>query len=125
LPCQLHYRNTVHRMMMDGPVGRGIRIIRGSLQHFFSWQLYLLLFPSEDYTKLTTLTTMVHLASVPNDRDASAHIIKGLEKANFFPAEEDDVTTSVYGSSYAAQDLPKYEMPEKEMPKDVAYRMIK
>ncbi|KAH6680512.1 glutamate decarboxylase-like protein [Halenospora varia] len=34
-------------------------------------------------------------------------------------------TTSVYGSKFAAEDLPKHEMPEDEMPKEVAYRMIK
>lgn len=34
-------------------------------------------------------------------------------------------TSSVYGSRFAAQDLPKHEMPEDEMPKEVAYRMIK
>ncbi|KFZ04849.1 hypothetical protein V501_08908 [Pseudogymnoascus sp. VKM F-4519 (FW-2642)] len=33
--------------------------------------------------------------------------------------------TSVYASKYAAQDLPKHEMPEGGMPKEVAYRMIK
>lgn len=37
----------------------------------------------------------------------------------------DEFTTSVYGSRYAAQTLPKDEMPEGEMPRDVAYRMIK
>ena len=34
-------------------------------------------------------------------------------------------TTSVYGSRFAAEDLPKDEMPEGEMPKEVAYRLIK
>ncbi|KAG9245599.1 glutamate decarboxylase-like protein [Calycina marina] len=38
---------------------------------------------------------------------------------------DDTFTTTVYGSRFAAQDLPKYEMPECEMPKEVAYRMIK
>lgn len=33
--------------------------------------------------------------------------------------------TSVYASKYAAQDLPKHEMAEGGMPKEVAYRMIK
>ena len=35
------------------------------------------------------------------------------------------MTTSVYGSSFANEELPRHEMPDKEMPKDVAYRMIK
>src|SRR5690554_1176251 len=33
--------------------------------------------------------------------------------------------TSVYASRYASQDLPKYDMPESGMPKEIAYRMIK
>lgn len=33
--------------------------------------------------------------------------------------------TSVYASRYAAEDLPKHEMSEGGMPKEVAYRMIK
>ncbi|KAB8556626.1 hypothetical protein FH972_025662 [Carpinus fangiana] len=37
----------------------------------------------------------------------------------------DEVSTSVYGSSWAAQDLPRLDMPELEMPKEVAYRLIK
>lgn len=38
---------------------------------------------------------------------------------------QDEFTTSVYGSRFAAMDLPRHHMPENEMPKDVAYRMIK
>lgn len=41
------------------------------------------------------------------------------------PDEDDSFTTTVYGSRFAAEDLPTHEMPEKEMPKEVAYRMIK
>ena len=37
----------------------------------------------------------------------------------------DQFMTSVYASRYAAQDLPKHEMAEGGMPKEVAYRMIK
>ncbi|XWX00577.1 hypothetical protein V2A60_008598 [Cordyceps javanica] len=37
----------------------------------------------------------------------------------------DDFTTSVYGSRFAREDLPKNHMPEGEMPKEVAYQMIK
>lgn len=40
-------------------------------------------------------------------------------------AEEDNFSTSVYGSRFAAQDLPKLDMPESEMPRDIAYRLIK
>lgn len=69
---------------------------------------------------------MVHLSQVPNAAAADAQIVEGLDKADFFaPDEEDGVHASVYGSRYAAADLPRTEMPEKEMPRDVAYRMIK
>jgi len=39
--------------------------------------------------------------------------------------DNDSYTTSVYGSRFASQDLPTTEMPEDEMPREVAYRMIK
>ncbi|KFY36560.1 hypothetical protein V494_05020 [Pseudogymnoascus sp. VKM F-4513 (FW-928)] len=39
--------------------------------------------------------------------------------------DSEQFMTSVYASRYAAQDLPKHEMPEGGMPKEVAYRMIK
>ncbi|KAH7067023.1 pyridoxal phosphate-dependent transferase [Paraphoma chrysanthemicola] len=45
---------------------------------------------------------------------------------NLTPDDEaDDYTATVYGSRYAAEDLPRHEMPDKEMPPQVAYRMIK
>ncbi|PTB72039.1 glutamate decarboxylase [Trichoderma longibrachiatum ATCC 18648] len=37
----------------------------------------------------------------------------------------DEFTTSVYGSQFAGQDLPKHSMPAGAMPRDVAYHMIK
>jgi glutamate decarboxylase len=69
---------------------------------------------------------MVHLSQVPNDKtieSPTSPIVGGF--ANFGLDEDDSFTASVYGSRYAAQDLPKTEMPEKEMPREVAYRMIK
>jgi glutamate decarboxylase len=39
--------------------------------------------------------------------------------------DEDEYTATVYGSRYAAEDLPRHEMPDKEMPPSVAYRLIK
>ena len=69
---------------------------------------------------------MVHLASVPNDSAAKAPLVKGMENLNIEPNDaEDEVTASVYGSRFAAEALPLHEMPEKEMPKEVAYRMIR
>ena len=69
---------------------------------------------------------MVHLASVPNDKAADAPLVKGMEKLEVNSNDDGDgATASVYGSRFAAQSLPKHEMPEKEMPKEMAYRMIK
>ena len=73
--------------------------------------------------------TMVHLAAVPTDQSVQAPTVGGhsLEKLKLdvIPENEDSFTTTVYGSKYAALDLPKHEMPENEMPREVAYRMIK
>ncbi|KAF2028894.1 glutamate decarboxylase [Setomelanomma holmii] len=45
---------------------------------------------------------------------------------NLTPDDDDDYyTATVYGSRYASEDLPRHEMPDKEMPPQVAYRMIK
>ena len=69
---------------------------------------------------------MVHLASVPNDKAANAPLVKGMEKLKIEPNDdEDEVTASVYGSRFAAECLPMHEMPEREMPKEIAYRMIR
>lgn len=69
---------------------------------------------------------MVHLASIANDKEANAPQIKGMENLKLEPNDEkDEVTASVYGSRFAAECLPTHEMPEKEMPKEIAYRMIR
>lgn len=69
---------------------------------------------------------MVHLNSVATDEHAHAPVVEGLDKLSFFPDDgESDLSASVYGSRFASEDLPKHEMPEREMPKEVAYRMIK
>ncbi len=57
---------------------------------------------------------MVHLAAIPHREKVH------LELAN----DDDCFTTSVYGSRFAATDIPRHEMPEHEMPNDVAFRMI-
>lgn len=47
--------------------------------------------------------------------------VKGLEKLEFRkPQEFEYMHASVYGSKYAAGDLPKNEMPETEMPREVS-----
>jgi len=69
---------------------------------------------------------MVHLTTIPSDKTVNAPLVDGLEKLSLgTPTNSDTFTTTVYGSRFAAEDLPKYEMPESEMPKEVAYRMIK
>ena len=69
---------------------------------------------------------MVHLASVPSDKAADASLINGMKNLKVEPnRDEEEVTASVYGSRFAAECLPMHEMPEKEMPKEIAYRMIK
>jgi glutamate decarboxylase len=68
---------------------------------------------------------MVLLSSVTETQDALSPIVEGIENFKFELQDEPDAVASVYGSHYAAMDLPKYEMPEKEMPKEVAYRLIK
>ncbi|KAK3304646.1 pyridoxal phosphate-dependent transferase [Chaetomium strumarium] len=68
---------------------------------------------------------MVHLSTIPTN-DEVEKLANGVKKVHLQLANDDDsFTTSVYGSKFAAQDLPRHEMPEGEMPKEVAYRMIK
>jgi glutamate decarboxylase len=70
---------------------------------------------------------MVHLTAIPHDDDdANGSLVKAIKKVHLqLSNDEDNFTTSVYGSRFAAADLPRHEMPECEMPKEVAYRMIK
>ena len=76
---------------------------------------------------------MVHLASIKNDSeikqndraDRRSSTVAGLEHISLEEAGPDEFSTSVYGSRFAAEDLPGHEMPEREMPKEIAYRMIK
>lgn len=66
---------------------------------------------------------MVHLATIPHPDESEKGILKEIKKAHLQLANDEDCfTTSVYGSKFAALDLPKHEMPEQEMPKEVAYR---
>ena len=68
---------------------------------------------------------MVHLSTIPGANEVDK-LADGVKKVHLQLAnDEDSFTTSVYGSRFAAQDLPRHEMPESEMPKEVAYRMIK
>ena len=64
------------------------------------------------------------VSRVATDKEAKP-LGEEFGELNLGPPGEDDYTASVYGSRFAAQDLPKHEMPEFEMPREVVYRMIK
>lgn len=62
---------------------------------------------------------MVHLTAVGQPDEAQKLAALRLTECI------DNYTTTVYGSKYAQEHLPKHTMPEHEMPREVAYRMIK
>lgn len=68
---------------------------------------------------------MPHLASIVDQAAAKAATLKSQQDFDQNFVGEDEFTASVYGSKFAIADLPKIEMPETEMPKEVAYRLIK
>ena len=70
---------------------------------------------------------MVHLTSVrKGHKDKSHHPEATGSRVSLRLSNDDDTfTTSVYGSKFAAEDLPKHEMPDQEMPKEIAYKLIK
>ncbi|CAN9106962.1 unnamed protein product [Alternaria alternata] len=74
---------------------------------------------------------MVHINRVATHKEISEEkaqfeAIDATTSINLTPDDEaDDYTAMVYGSKYAAEDLPRHEMPDREMPPHVAYRMIK
>ena len=70
---------------------------------------------------------MVHLGQVENDSAKDQSVVDGIDEMKLGPpgTTQDDYSASIYGSRYAAEDLPRHEMPDDEMPKEVAYRMIK
>jgi len=69
---------------------------------------------------------MVHLGRVTNDQEvADEKVVNDINLDDIGVPGADEFTTSVYGSRFAATDLPKHEMPDDEMPREIAYRMIK
>ncbi|KAI5289325.1 hypothetical protein KEM54_004074 [Ascosphaera aggregata] len=69
---------------------------------------------------------MVHLQVVRGDskeENKSQFTIDLDEEA--LNGDRDQFMSSVYGSHFAIEDLPSSSLPDKEMPKEVAYRMIK
>lgn len=77
------------------------------------------------FTQHIHSVNMVHLATVPNDDAAKAPLVDGLEHIKLEGPTQDEINASVYGSRFANQDLPSHDMPDGDMPRDVAYRMIK
>ncbi|KAF2442856.1 glutamate decarboxylase [Karstenula rhodostoma CBS 690.94] len=93
------------------------------LLHSFALSLSL---PRKD--PLAREIKMVHLNRVATDKEVNAAkgLVDGMNKFTLAVEDEaDDYTATVYGSKYAAEDLPRHEMPDREMPPQVAYRMIK
>ena len=68
---------------------------------------------------------MVHLSAVPSDEAANAAPLPDAGHLKLDLASDHDAECTIYGSRFAAQELPRHEMPEREMPKEVAYRLIK
>lgn len=69
---------------------------------------------------------MVHLAKVHREADARESLPKRIDSITLDDeSEEDSFSASVYGTRFAIQQLPQHEMPDREMPREVAYRMIK
>jgi len=65
---------------------------------------------------------MVHLNRVATDHEVKAakELVGGISKFTLAVEDEpDDYTATVYGSKYAAEDLPRHEMPDREMPPHV------
>lgn len=77
---------------------------------------------------------MVHLSAIHHDSDANASSVAADKVSQLadktrsmlkLSTDEDQFTTSVYGSRFAEMELPKLAMPECAMPREIAYRMIK
>lgn len=70
---------------------------------------------------------MVHLAQVRKDDPSTRAPSVPLDPVGDGATSLEDASNcpSVYGSRFAVQELPQTGMPETEMPKEVAYRMIK
>ena len=55
---------------------------------------------------------MVHLGKIPQKEEVDTTLIDAVNQAHLQIAnEEDRFTTSIYGSKFAAADLPRYEIP--------------
>ncbi len=72
---------------------------------------------------------MVQLSAIPdrsvNGKATPAEKKERQKAALQLAAQENEFTTSVYGSRFADEDLPRHDMPENEMPREIAYQLIK
>ncbi|KAJ5483019.1 Glutamate decarboxylase 4 [Penicillium diatomitis] len=68
---------------------------------------------------------MVHLAAVKNDDQVVDPKSRVVESISAPQPDENDFYTNVYGSHFAVDHLSQHEMPEREMPRQIAARMIK
>ncbi|KKK22965.1 hypothetical protein P175DRAFT_0444594 [Aspergillus ochraceoroseus IBT 24754] len=68
---------------------------------------------------------MVHLATITKDSEFEPSLVKRVDSIKLETCEEDGFYSTVYGTRFATEQLPSMEMPEQEMPREVAYRMIK
>lgn len=69
---------------------------------------------------------MVHLAKVHHEADQDDALARRIDTIKLDDVDtEDHFSATVYGTRFATQQLPQHEMPDKEMPREVAYRMIK
>lgn len=67
---------------------------------------------------------MVHLASVKKDNEVFHPSTREIDSIGAAPSQ-DDISANVYGSHFAADHMSQHEMPELEMPRQVAARLIK
>jgi glutamate decarboxylase len=69
---------------------------------------------------------MVHLTTTPSDEEIKNSLPEAVQNISLqLSTDEDTFTTNVYGSRFAAEDLPRHEIPDREMPREIAYKMIK
>ncbi|GAB5586773.1 hypothetical protein Unana1_01673 [Umbelopsis nana] len=63
---------------------------------------------------------MVFLTQIVTD----ARIDKTKEQEVSQGQLHEEFSTTIYGTRWAGEDIPRFDMPENEMPPDVAYRLI-
>jgi len=67
---------------------------------------------------------MVHLASVKKDDEV--HVPSSRQIDSIAPPPDvNEFSTNVYGSRFTVDHMAHHEMPENEMPRQVAARLIK